>query len=111
AHEGKGLAYLRRSPGTGQIIQFRKDEQVLVACEIAIRREGLRYITNAPPYCHLLVDHIETGYGRTARGRRQERGQHFDDRALASPIGTKQAKDFTCVHCKAHVIDCSKVAE
>ncbi len=60
----------------------------------------------------LRVAHdVEAGDARAARGRRQHRRQHFDQRALAGAVGADQAEDFPRANRETHVADDDAIAE
>ena len=57
------------------------------------------------------VDDVEAVDERRARGRRQQRRQHADERRLAGAVRAEQAEDLALFDGEADAVDGGEVAE
>ena len=64
-----------------------------------------------PPYLRRFLDDIEARDRGRTRARRQKRGQHLDQRALAGAIGADQAENCAALDRQGHIIDGRKITE
>ncbi|MNK83589.1 hypothetical protein D3C87_1034070 [compost metagenome] len=90
--------------GTRDTVELGEEVEVLVARQRPVRGKQLRHIANVLTHLHGLVDDVEAGHPRRPRGRRQERDEHPDERALSRPVWAQQTKDRPGRHVKAHVV-------
>ena len=64
-----------------------------MAREVAIGGKHLRNVADVAAYRARLTHDVETGHQRRSFAWRQQRGEHFDQRALARAVRAEQAKD------------------
>ena len=75
-------------------IQLGEDQQVLLDAQLEVAGHRLRnHADRAPDVVGLLHD-VEAVDERRARGGRQQRHQHADQRRLAGAVGAEQAEDL-----------------
>jgi transposase len=92
-------------------IQTRRQQKVLIPSELAVGREELRHIADAPAYLRRLLRHIESGNKPPARRGRQHRRQHFYEGAFTRTVRSDEAKDLSRVHRQGNAIDRSEFVE
>ena len=67
------------------------EPQVLPAGEERVEGRLLQRRADPRPHLRPLVDDVETGHARGARGRRKQRRQHVHGRRLAGAVGAEEA--------------------
>jgi hypothetical protein len=97
--------------GSRNEVETCGEKQVLIARELAVGRKKLWHVADAAADPCGLCCKIEAGDGRAAGGRRQHRGEHLDEGALAGAIGSNQAEDLRSLHSKRHRIHGGEISE
>src|SRR5664279_1369258 len=92
-------------------VEARGQQHVFITGERTVGRQKLRDIADVPPHLGRLRDDIVAGnLGRSGR-RRQQRRQHFDQRALARAIRADQAENLALIDRQRHAIDGGQISE
>ena len=91
--------------------QLRMQLEVLPDRELAVEREGLRHVADAPARLHVVGAHRLAEQLRRAFGGGQQPGQHFHGRGLAAAVRAEKAEDLAARDAEAHMIDGDEVAE
>src|SRR5581483_10667144 len=71
---------------TREMVQILPDQHVLV------KAEEIGHVANERMYAQRFFEHVDRGNVDTAIGRLEQRGEHADERRLAGPIRSDQAK-------------------
>ena len=98
--------------GDREIEQLGVKLEVVSDRELAIEREGLRHVADAPAHLDVFfsADGLAEQLGR-AFGRRQKAGQHLHRGGLAAAVRAEKAEDFALLDFEAHVIDRDELVE
>ena len=98
--------------GDREIEQLGVKLEVVPDGELAIEREGLRHVADAPAHLDVFfpADGLAEQLGR-AFGRRQKAGQHLHGGGLAAAVRAEKAEDLALLDFEAHVIDRGEGAE
>ena len=92
-------------------VQLREDDQVLFDAQLEVARHRLRDDADRAAHAVGLLDDVEAVDERGARGRRQQRRQHADQRRLAGAVRAEQAEDLAFLDGEADAVDGGEVAE
>ena len=98
--------------GDREIEQLGVELEVPPDRELAIEREGLRHVADAPAHLDVFfpADGLAEQLGR-AFGRRQKAGQHLHGGGLAAAVRAEKAEDLALLDFEAHVIDRDELVE
>ena len=84
--------------------------EVLPAGEQVVERGLLQRGADGGPHLGALLDDVEAGHARSARGGGQERRQHVHRRRLAGAVRPEEAVDLTGLDAKVDPVDRADVA-
>ena len=97
--------------GDREIEQLGVELEVPPHRELAVEREGLRHVADAPAHRHVPPLTGSAEQHGLAFGRRQKAGQHLHGRGLAAAVRAEKAEDLALLDAKAHVIDRDELVE
>ena len=104
AHEAQRLVDALAAHLARQVIELRKDQQVLIAGQLTVGGQGLRYVADDLPDLRRLRTQVQPLHLGAAAARRQQGGEHFDQRTLACAIAPQQAEHLPLGHREADVV-------
>jgi hypothetical protein len=99
------------APLAWHAVQLGVDEQVLLGGELEVAGHRLRDDADGAAHGVGLVEHIGAGDARRAARRRQQGGEHADQRRLAGAVGAEHAEDFALADGEGDAVDGGEVAE
>ena len=91
-------------------VELGVDRQVLFDGQILVAGQRLRNHADHAPHVVRILAHVVPGHDGLARGDRNQRGHHADERALARAVRPQQAEDLALGHAEVHVLHRFKVA-
>ena len=94
-----------------QAIKLAIDVEVFPSGQVEVGGQCLRDDADRLAHGMRVLGDVITRHYRTPRSRRQQRGEHADQRGLARAVGTEQAKSLAVAHLEGHRVDGDERAE
>src|SRR5436305_522312 len=93
------------------MIDAREEIEILPNFNIVIQTEKVGHVSDVLAYFIRLIEHVKAVYFRSALGRLEQSGKHFDGGGFARAVRADEAEDIARLKSERHVINREQVAK
>src|SRR5437879_9526045 len=96
---------------SGQAVDAAIKLHVFSHRQVVIEAEPLRHVADALPHGLGMGANVKPVDPGVAAGRRQQPGEHLDDRSFPAAVGAEEAEHLSLLDAQAHATDGNEIAE